>query len=204
MTVERQGRRDDDKGGRGGVVAGDLDVLQELQPGEQVLWSGRPRQGLLLRWSDALTIPFSLVWCSGAIFWEAMAITKGAPLFFRLWGVPFVLVGVYIVIGRFVIDAMARARTRYAVTDRRVLIASGLLRKSVHAINLRGLTEMEIVEGRRGRGTIIFGPTSLQATIRTTMLRGWPGAGRSLLPAFDSIDAVRQVLAIIQKAQEPL
>jgi hypothetical protein len=38
-------------------------VLQkEIQPGEKLLWSGIPVQGLRLVGADLLMIPFSLVW----------------------------------------------------------------------------------------------------------------------------------------------
>jgi hypothetical protein len=203
MTVERQGRADDrvsprpDRTEPGGTG---YDIQAQLEPGEKLLWSGQPRRGLMLRPYDLFLIPFSLVWCGFAIFWEVGVNQAGAPLLFRLWGVPFVLIGLYIVFGRFFTDAMLRARTHYAVTDRRILIVSGFFSRNFRSIYLRGLAEMEINEGRRGRGTITFGPTSAQAA----MLRGWPGTGKSLPPAFEGIEGARQVLEIIRKAQQPL
>jgi hypothetical protein len=54
-----------------------------------------------LRRADALFIPFSLMWAGFAFFWETMAIRGGAPFFFWLWGIPFILIGVWITVGRF-------------------------------------------------------------------------------------------------------
>ena len=68
--------------------SGDEELRREMSPGEHILWRGRPRPGVRFRASDALLIPFSLMWGGFAVFWEAMAWTKNAPFFFRLWGHP--------------------------------------------------------------------------------------------------------------------
>jgi len=115
-----------------------------------------------------------------------------------LFGVPFIVVALYLLIGRFIIDAVGRKRTAYAVTDRRAVIVSGIFNRDTRSIFLRALAEVNITERRSGRGTITFGPSGgLQG-----MMRGWPGAGKSLPPAFEGIDHARDVLNIIRTAQE--
>src|SRR4051812_39549289 len=90
---------------------------RELQVGEKLLWSGRPRTGIRFETGDLVAVPFSLMWFGFAIFWESMAFTGHAPTFFLLWGIPFLAIGAYMLAGRFVFDAWRRGRTIYAVTD---------------------------------------------------------------------------------------
>lgn len=89
---------------------------KELRSDERVIWKGRPATGIRLRGSDAFMIPFSLLWCGFAIFWEVSALTiapsdKAVGFIFPLFGIPFVLAGLYFVFGRFIFDAKSREKT---------------------------------------------------------------------------------------------
>src|SRR5436309_7822103 len=137
-------------------------IAHELGSSERLLWCGRPRQGIALRRSDLLMVPFSLMWGGFAFFWEYSAWSiQNAPLFFVLWGIPFVLIGVYIIGGRFIVDAKQRGRTVYGVTNERILIVSGLFSRKVKSLNVRSLSDVALDEGPGGTGTITFGPTNV-------------------------------------------
>jgi len=176
------------------------EIGRELSDAEQVLWSGQPRQGIVLRGSDIFLIPFSLLWCGFAIVWEVSALVMPAPGFFALFGIPFVCVGIYFVIGRFFVEARQRARTFYALTNERILIISGLMMRKVKSLDLRSLSDLSISEGKKGDGTISFGGGSPFGWMFGGMA-GWPGSEAYLGPRFDLLADAKSVFEMIRKAQ---
>jgi hypothetical protein len=182
------------------------DMRTTLEPGEKLLWSGFPRQGLMLRAQDAFLIPFSLLWGGFAIFWE-YSVIAGEPdvpdqfdlwdQFFVLWGVPFVLFGLYFIFGRFFADSVRRARTIYAITDRRVILLSDFLGHNTRTVTLSGLSDISLAKKANGRGTITFGPANYVYSVR-----GWPSTSRNTTPAFENIARAEDVLKIIRDAQD--
>ncbi len=181
-----------------------LELQKELEPAEKLLWSGRPRQGLLFRSADALQIPFSLLWCGFAIFWEwgVLHIPEGTSGafngLFALWGIPFVCVGLYMVFGRFLMDIWQRSETRYAVTDRRVLIVTDMFSYRVKSLDLRTISDLTMTEKSRGEGTITFGK-EVERAFGT--FPGWPGRQTYAAPRLEAVPGAREVYRIIRDAQ---
>ena len=178
-----------------------LDVFRdELNPGERIIWSGQPQQGLILRPSDALMIPFSLMWGGFAIFWESMAVSGGAPFFFMLWGIPFVLMGLYMIFGRFFFDSMQRSKTYYALTNERAIIISGVFNQNTKTLDIRKLPEINISTKGDGRGTITFGASHSMAWMYSGS--GFPNMGRyNIAPSFEMIDNAKAVYQHIKRLQ---
>ena len=175
-------------------------IKTQLSPGETVLWSGQPRQGLVLRGSDALAIPFSLMWGGFAIFWETTVLRSNAPGFFVLWGIPFVLMGLYLIVGRFFLDAKQRGCTFYALSNERILIVSGVFNRSAKSLNLRTLSDLSLTEGKNGEGSISFGGGSPVSSLLGGFA-GWPGMGAQTAPRFELIANAKSVFNTIRDTQ---
>jgi hypothetical protein len=177
------------------------EISRELAGSEKVLWTGQPRQGIVLRAFDAFVIPFSLVWCGGVAFilFEA-ATAPNTPLFFVLFALVFVAIGIYLVVGRFLTEARQRARTFYAVTNDRIVIVSGLFSRTVKSIDLKTLGEMALSERRNGSGSIVFGSASPMEWMFASM-PAWPGVQGRFASRFDVIADVRSVYNTIRSAQ---
>jgi hypothetical protein len=111
-----------------------------LDKDERLLWVGSPAQGLRFRPKALFQSFFGLFFFGFALFWTAgaaspliMVLTGQGKmeggfswffLFFPLFGLPFVIVGFYMVFGHYMYDAYLRKHTRYALTTKRALITA--------------------------------------------------------------------------------
>lgn len=135
-------------------------LQQYLLEGERVLWQGAPGRWVKLQPQDIFWIPLTLLWTvqvlnSNIGFWpiemEVTLVFAVVPLFF-------LLIGLYLTIGRFIHDAIARRYTSYAVTNQRLLIIRSwpIRGAAVHSYDLEYLPSLELKEGRGNRGAIIM------------------------------------------------
>jgi hypothetical protein len=140
-----------------------IQIQRYLQPDEKILWTGRPDPSRLISRSDGFLIPFSLMWGGFAIVWEGGVVLAGAPFFFWLWGIPFVVVGQYFIWGRFVYKRWDRRRTVYALTNQRALTLRG---GSLASVFLNRLPAIHQSVRADGSGNLEFGSSP-----------GWYGRG---------------------------
>jgi hypothetical protein len=175
-------------------------IERELDSGERLLWKGHPRGGIRFHSFDFFVIPFSLIW-SGLAFFAGfaalMSVERGATDWPSLIPViPFVLIGIYILVGRFFVDAMMRAKTEYGLTNRRAIIVSGLFSRNIKSIDLLSTPEILLSEKGDRSGTITFGATPFGGWMQRNP---WSFGSSSATPAFEMIEDVRSVYRIINE-----
>ena len=132
-------------------------VAPQLLADERILWQGAPIQGLMLRPLDLALIPFSLFWAGMALFWNIKTWDAAIGSVSRLGGLVMLIVGVYAVIGRFLLDGYMRRHLSYVVTDRRAIIARTGPWPTRLSLDLTRLPHLELKEMPDGTGTILFG-----------------------------------------------
>lgn len=161
-----------------------------LEPGERVLWQGRPDGGLRFDGFDLGTTVFGLAAAGFAIFFFVQglgAVGSGALGFlFPLAGLVFLGVGLNLAGGRFFLDAWRRRRTWYSLTSRRAFIATQLFgRRRLREWRIDASTVVDLRDG------------PLQS-VGFTGSRVAPAAARA---SFDGLADGRQVLALMEQVK---
>ena len=171
-----------------------------LLPGERIVWSGRPRQGIVVTGRDVFLVPLGLLWCGFAMFWTFMAIARHAPGLVTLLGLWFVCIGLYFVFGGLLLDAWVRRGMGYALTNRRILIVRLWPFDTFTALKLEHLLDIGLTEQRDGRGTVRFGPRAMSRAGGSGFGLWTPALDPT--PQFMMIEDVRHVFDLVQRDPE--
>jgi hypothetical protein len=193
-----------------GYATPETEIRALLEPGETVLWAGQPKPGFSFSWLDIPGLIFGLVFSSFAIFWITMALqgvskskNPGPPFFlFPLFGLPFLLIGLYVAFGRLLLANARRKHIFYVLTDRRALIRSGKRTITTRILPLATLQDFTLRERPDGTGDIIFGNSSTHLA-RTSPNQ--PLANAIPLPLiFERIENPQAIARKINEAQSAL
>lgn len=185
-----------------------------LDPGERILWQGRPRPGVI--WTDMLSAQsvFGLFFAGFAVFWIFGAASMGGGFrhssgpdvfrFFPLFGLPFVAVGAYMVVGRLFWDAYLRSRSWYTLSDRTAYIATETLQgRKLERYPIDAETRLTLDDGEIGN--LWFAERVVHRAggySGTGSNRRYRGPSSTVHPVgFRRIEAPRKVYALMREAQ---
>ena len=129
-----------------------------LDAGELLLWEGQPSARLKfdLRLATVLPSLFGGVFAAMAVFIAVQALAVGEG-FALVVAIPFFAVGAFLAVGRFYWDAYRRSKTRYALTDRRAIVARSHRGRTIKSFPIRRGAAVELQQGRED--TVVFGGT---------------------------------------------
>jgi hypothetical protein len=163
--------------------------------GARVLWTGRPGGGpVRLRAQDGLAVPFALVWAV-LILVALVSVTLQGAWDASSGGAMLLITGsaLYLVAGRFILDAHVRRHTAYTLTEREVIITTDAFGRKTTTLQLDRIRQIALRERRNGYGTIVFGRPSWWLEEAPVGMRAGP-----LAPRLDEIADVRRVYETIQ------
>jgi hypothetical protein len=175
----------------------------ELQPGEKIVWLDQP----LPRIFTIRTVPlilFAIPFMAFAIFWMAGAAgilkglvhrTDGPLAYFPLFGVPFLLIGLGMLLSPLWVRRISRD-TYYVITDRRAIVFQrgfGMNTRSFTPVQLQVLSKRQWPDGS---GDIMFNALSAQPPFATAGI---------LMAGFFSIRNVKEVEGLLMElARKPV
>ncbi len=173
-----------------------------LHPDEALLWTGQPYTTRKFR-PNPLVVVFMLFWFGFAVFWTVTASAAGG--FFGLFGIPFLLIGGYMLYTLFIGQKKQLSATVYAVTDRRAIILytdrRGTGCTEFLFSRLSNIT-MDEVDGTTG--TIRFLPDTpyYDPAYSSRRARRSVSSDYELRTAFLSIDRVQEVYRLISEQMQ--
>jgi len=103
-----------------------------LEPGERVLWQGRPDGAMRADLSDLRRTLFGAVFTVAGLAWTVAVLRQGVPnglmaLVMPLAGLGFAALGVNLATGGVPFGVLRRRATTYILTDRRAIVATAWL-----------------------------------------------------------------------------
>jgi len=167
-----------------------------LDRGEKLLWEGAPKPGLRFKPSDLILSVSGGFFFAFSVFWISMASTMpsgmvGFDLLFPLFGVPFVAVGAYLMVGRFFWEAHVRSKTRYALTTKRGIIARSAWGRTLKSYPIDDDTRIEFLPGETA--TLYFAREEK---------RGSKGARYTVQHGFEYIADGDEVYRLMRRIQQ--
>jgi PH (Pleckstrin Homology) domain-containing protein len=170
-------------------------MRDELEPGERLLWSGRPGQGLRLREADWFAIPFTVGFFGFTVFFAFFDPSRHdswPSLIVRAW---LLVGGFYIAIVRIPLDAWRRANTAYGITDRRAIIRRGLFGRT-KSMPLIEVPAILVTRHGSGEGDVVFDTEDMSHVA----VGGAVPRGRRVPDAFEFVANPESVHAIARSA----
>lgn len=160
-----------------------------LDPGEEILWQGRPDAGVRIDTSRPMELLMGLFFMLFAVVWMNMASRAGGN--FWMFGLIFFGIGFYNAIGVHLWKAHVRARTHYTLTNKRGFIATDVLgRRRLHSHAIDADSPVELTEG--ALSSVYF------ATERKRRKRGYSEIPVGFEQIADGREVYRHIRAIQQ------
>lgn len=128
----------------------------QLAADEQIQWQGKSEANKMIAYSDYMYIPFSIMWLGFIGLWEYNIIVVHYPLVFHALGIPMLIVGLYMAIGRFFYKAYRKKKSIYIITNQRAIETYEDSRLGYKEKAIKDIGRMVRFVEKDGVGTLVF------------------------------------------------
>lgn len=162
-----------------------------LEPGEQILWQGRPDGRMTLSQINPMQLLFGLFFSGFALFWMVLAAQAGG--FFWMFGLLHFSVGLSVAFSGPVLAPLRRRHTWYTLTDRRAFIARRTLLQGRTLDSYRLTPNSNVSLEGHAPASVYFAEKEVRVKRGT----------RTRRIGFERIEDARQVFALIEQVRAP-
>lgn len=124
-----------------------------LEPGEYVVWQGKPEKGFRRDPNAFITVPFGIVWTAFSSIFLWAAFEGKASVLVWVISLLFLFIGLSFTFGGMIRRAMTQGKIQYFVTNYRLIVVEG---ESVDFYTADDLPPMQVQRHKNGCGTIVF------------------------------------------------
>lgn len=128
-------------------------VRQYLGSSEYILWKGAPERGNLMTKRECKNLFFGFLAFVFLVFWFLGAKRFASDKIFPLFAIPAALICLYNMFGSIVTKAITLKKTRYVITNRKIIRARG---KKIDFLNGPKLPPSQVETYRNGCGSLYF------------------------------------------------
>jgi hypothetical protein len=161
-----------------------LVMADEMQRGEKLIWAERPvslrahmKQKLGMALFGVPFLAFALFWTAGAASMGAGAPMDWIAMVFPLFGIPFIAVGLGLVLSPLWAGYRAR-RLIYAISDRRAIIGDFSRTAKIRSWPHTDLDNLQRDENSDGSGNVLFASSLVRQKNGVAVVReGFVGIG---------------------------
>lgn len=176
----------------------DARITRELDPGEALIWSGRPVLSFHPTFGHVVRLVFALWWCAlpAGLLW--VGFSEGGPLLVGFLGIIGMAIGLLVAFGDGINTLVMTPRTAYGLTNTRVIVVSELRGRHVLSLRLESIPDISLIEHSGGVGDVVLGALPLNAAF---LRIGRRGGQRIDVPKLKNVPQARQVVGLIRAAQ---
>ncbi len=171
------------------------ELSKHLDTDEKLYWVGQPKQGFIFKTVDWIFVTLGVFLCIFAVAWTMLLPDVDRFFFFYIFSLLILLIGLFNIFARFILDIRRRRNTIYGLTDSRVIIKSGIFNQEIKSYDLHSMSDIKLTESGDGSGYIIIGAdNSRRFTGHSINIAGniwFPGLPYP--PIIESVDNVKTI-----------